>query len=121
MPSPEVSLGKKRVSRTTKLAAPVALTILLLWSCSNGSDDEGGLSSGGTQPPPGFLDRTDANCRAAATENDEVGPLTDTAPTIRQLNGQSLFGYTSADGRSVQCVVRHMDENVIDLRMIGSE
>lgn len=121
MPSPEVSLGKKRISQTTKLAAPVILTILLLWSCSNGSDDEGKLSGGGLEPPPGFLTRTDANCRAAALDNDLIGALTDAAPIIRQLNGQSLFGYTRPDGARVQCVVRHMDESVIDLRIIGSE
>lgn len=86
-------------------------------SCTDAPSDD--LDSGGTQPPPGFLERTDANCRAAAIENDLIGALTDTAPTIRQLNGQSLFGYTASDGRRVQCVVRHTDEGVSDIRVIG--
>lgn len=95
------------------------IALSLLANCNQTSSDS--LDSGGIVPPPGFLDRTDANCRAAAIENDLIGALTDTAPTIRQLNGQSLFGYTRPDGARVQCVVRHMDESVIDLRMIGSE
>lgn len=121
MPAPEMSLGDRRILQTAKLAALVVLTSFFLWSCSNSSDTDGGLNSGGIEPPPGFLIRTDANCRAAALESANIGALTDAAPTIRQLNGQSLFGYTNADGRRVQCVVRHTDEGVSDIRVIGAE
>lgn len=100
-------------------AARSMFLLLALTGCSNSTSNE--LGSGGLTPPPGFLDRTDANCRAAAVKNDLIGAPTDTTPTIRQLNGQSLFGYTLLDGRRVQCVVRHADENVIDLRIIGVE
>ena len=79
------------------------------------------LNSGGIEPPPGFLTRTDANCRAAAIEAADIGELADPAPTIRQLNGQSLFGYATPDGRRVQCVVRHADESVSDIRVLSTE
>ncbi|GHB00022.1 hypothetical protein GCM10009069_23550 [Algimonas arctica] len=92
---------------------------LFLLSCSESPSDK--LDSGVITPPPGFFDRTNANCRAAAIENDRIGALTDTPPTIRQLNGQSLFGYALPDGRHVQCVVRHADEHVVDVRIIGSD
>lgn len=101
------------------LVTNVLVSAFCLAACSEAPSE--GLGSGGLEPPPGFLERTDANCRAAAIENDLIGPLTDTAPTIRQLNGQSLFGYTSAGGRRVQCVVRHTDEGVSDIRIIGAE
>lgn len=97
----------------------VSALCLIVVACSGGSSD--GLDSGGLEPPPGFLERTNANCRAAAIEDDEVGALNETAPTIRQLNGQSLFGYTRPDGARVQCVVRHADESVVDIRIIGTE
>lgn len=95
-----------------------SLCVCLL-ACSDAPSDS--LDSGGLAPPPGFLDRTDANCRAAAIKNNLIGPLTDTAPSIRQLNGQSLFAYSTANNRHVQCVVRHMDETVIDIRIIGAK
>jgi hypothetical protein len=94
-------------------------TAIAFASCTDAPSDN--LDSGGLTPPPGFFDRTNANCRAAAIENDLIGALTDTPPTIRQLNGQSLFGYTLPDGRHVQCVVRHADEHVVDVRVIGSD
>jgi hypothetical protein len=92
---------------------------LIVTACSDGPSD--GIDSGGLEPPPGFLMRTDANCRAAAIEDEAVGTLNDAAPKIRQLNGQSLFGYTRPDGARVQCVVRHADESVVDIQVIGAE
>lgn len=102
---------------------PRLALLLMLFSLLAGcaEPEVSGLDSGGLTPPPGFFDRTNANCRAAAIENDLIGALTDTPPTIRQLNGQSLFGYTLPDGRHVQCVVRHADEHVVDVRVIGSD
>lgn len=111
-------MGNSQISRFRK-AVSLAAFLCVLSACSEAPSD--GLDSGGVEPPPGFLIRTDSNCRAAALDNDLIGALTDTAPTIRQLNGQSLFGYATVDDRGVQCVVRHADEGVSDIRVIGAE
>lgn len=111
-------MGKSHIPRFRK-AASLAAFLCLLSACTDVSSDA--LDAGGMTPPPGFLDRTDASCRAVAIESDLIGPLTDTPPTIRQLNGQSLFVYIDVSGNRVQCVVRHTDESVIDIRIIGAE
>ncbi|MGJ8560888.1 MAG: hypothetical protein ACSHX3_11685 [Litorimonas sp.] len=97
----------------------MSLVCLMAMACTEATSNA--LDSGGIEPPPGFLTRTDANCRAAAANNSAIGVLTDTSPTIRQLNGQSLFGYSALDGSRVQCVVRHADESVVDIRIFGSD
>lgn len=106
-----------------KLAVLVAAASILLLSCSDNSDAEGDLNTGGSEPPPGFQERVDANCRAAAAEIAALSdiPMLDAVPTVRRLNGQSLLRYTLADGGTAQCAVSHTDESVIDMRVIGSE
>lgn len=111
------------VNRASTLVALVAVTSIFLLSCTNGSEADGGLNSGGSEPPPGFQDRVDANCRVAAAD---MTVLSDTAllvaaPTVRRLNGQSLLRYILADGRTVQCAVSHTNESVIDIRLIAPE
>lgn len=97
--------------------------IILISASVSACYDNGSASfdSGGLEPPPGFLERTDANCRVAAMKATDIGLLRDTSPSLRQLNGQSLFGYVAVDGRRVQCVVRHADESVSDIRMLGGD
>lgn len=107
------------MSKDARLAFAGVGGILFASACSDASP--GDLGSGGLEPPPGFLERTDTNCRTAAEDNDAIGTLTAEGPAIRQLNGQSLFGYTTTDGARVQCVVRHTDESVIDVRVIVSD
>ena len=90
------------------------LIILMLGSgCSVPTGDD--LSGGGTIPPDGFYDRVDRKCRATDDK------LSDDPPTIRQLNGQSLLIYQTLTGETLQCVVRHADESVIDMRLLGAE
>lgn len=87
--------------------------VFVLGSCQKSSSDD--LGSGGLTPPPGFLERVDANCRAK-----EGLDFTTKAPAVRQLNGQTLLTYTLNDGKEAQCAVRHSDETVIDIRVIGA-
>lgn len=99
--------------------AGLGFVAIVIVGCTD--PNSGNLNSGGLEPPPGFLERTDANCRSAAADDTEIGDLEPGAPSIRQLNGQSLFGYTTTDGARAQCVVRHTDESVIDVRVIVSD
>ena len=86
---------------------------LLLAACGSSSSDD--LNSGGLEPPPGFLEQVDINCRA---ETDLA--LSADAPTVRALNSQSLLTYTLSDGGTAQCAVRHTDGSVIDIRVMGT-
>lgn len=92
----------------------ITCTGLGITTCAPGSSDD--LDGGGLNPPPGFVERVDANCRAASDVS-----LSAEAPIIRQLNGQSLLTYTLSDGRTAQCAVRHADESVIDMRVMGAD
>jgi hypothetical protein len=111
------SLRPSVVKNDAHLQAKAAFlaAFVCLGACSDAPSD--GLDSGGLTPPPGFLNRVDANCRMAA----EGLTISEKAPKVRQLNGQSLLTYASSDSDSVVCAVRHSDESVIDIRVIHTD
>ncbi|GLQ21880.1 hypothetical protein ACFFUB_08845 [Algimonas porphyrae] len=90
------------------------LGLFLISACMDASG--GDVEGGGLTPPPGFFERVDENCRAEATIT-----LSEDAPSVRQLNGQSLLTYQLTDRGTMQCAVRHSDESVIDIRVMGAE
>ncbi|WP_298918963.1 hypothetical protein [uncultured Algimonas sp.] len=87
---------------------------LFIAACTDAPSDE--IDDGGLTPPPGFLEKADADCRA---ESDTA--LGDADPQTRQLNGQTLLTYVLETGGMAQCSVRHADGSVIDMRVIGTE
>ncbi len=92
-------------------AAVLAAFSLLASACSQQAED--GVQGGGLTPPPGFLEKADADCRAAS----DVAIAA--APTTRQLNGQTLLTYALEGERTLLCSVRHADGSVLDVRVIG--
>ncbi|MEL6686384.1 MAG: hypothetical protein AAFP97_02040 [Pseudomonadota bacterium] len=101
----------------TKVAV-LAAFLLPVVGCSPAASDD--VEGGGLEPPPGFLTQADVDCRAAAVAASILG-LGEAVPDTRQLNGQTLLQYELSEGGTAQCVVRHADGSVADIRVLRAD